>query len=325
MTTPLAKLARGLICSLLIVSLAFTGLFGAAAAESEAYAGVTKEIVPLERNGVSLYLAKYSSPDEGAKKPVLLVHGLTFSSHEFDVNVGDYSFARYLASNGYVVYALDIAGYGNSGDVDDGYMPDSDYAAEDINAAVDKIIEENGSTTVDVLGWSWGTVTSSRFAAKYPDKIGRLALYAPILYGFGFPEGTVSDPFKVTSYEGAAEDFQMAEGSRIDYSITEEIVALYYIANCWLNDPISPNGGRRDLLETPADTLLIPIGDIKCPTLLIFGDRDPYVNVDVAISEGGKLPEGSVTSVIEGAAHPVMMEKPFYASFREQVTAFLAD
>ncbi|MDR2656845.1 MAG: alpha/beta hydrolase [Oscillospiraceae bacterium] len=307
------------------MALAFTGLLGAATAESDVYAGITKEVIPLERNGISLYLAKYSGSDEGTKKPILLVHGLTFSSHEFDVNVGDYSFARYLASNGYVVYAIDIAGYGNSGDVEDGYTPDSDYAADDISAAVDKINEENGTDKIDVLGWSWGTVTSSRFAAKYPDKISKLVLYAPILYGFGYPSGTVTDPFKITSYEGAAEDFQMIEGARIDYSITEEIVALYYIANCWLNDPISPNGGRRDLLETPADALLIPVEDIQCPTLLIFGDRDPYVNVDVAKAEGAKFPEGSITSVVEGAAHPMMMEKPYYETFREQVTAFLGD
>jgi hypothetical protein len=34
---------------------------------------------------------------------MLLVHGLTFSSHEFDLNYKDYSLARWLANQGYVV------------------------------------------------------------------------------------------------------------------------------------------------------------------------------------------------------------------------------
>jgi pimeloyl-ACP methyl ester carboxylesterase len=133
----------------------------------------------------------------------------------------------------------------------------------------------------------------------------------------------VTSPFTQTTYTGAAEDFQMTADNQIDYSITEEIVALTYIANCWLNDPISPNGGRKDLLETPSDTLLIPVNDVKCPTLLIFGDKDPYVNVEVAQAEGEKFPEGSETIVITGGAHPLMMEKPYYVTFRESVTAFL--
>jgi pimeloyl-ACP methyl ester carboxylesterase len=312
-----------LVAALFLCSFSVLEAFAEAAVSDVAYDAVIKEVVPLERNGVSLYLAKYVSAQSRVDKPILLVHGLTFTSHEFDVNVKDYSFARYLAANGYTVYAIDIAGYGNSGDVVDGFEPNSDYAADDISAAVDKINEQCGTTKADVLGWSWGTVTSSRFAAKYPDKINKLVLYAPILYGFGYPAGTVTSPFTQTTYTGASEDFQMTADNQIDYSITEEIVALTYIANCWLNDPISPNGGRKDLLETPSDTLLIPVNDVKCPTLLIFGDNDPYVNVEVAQAEGEKFPEGSETIVITGGAHPLMMEKPYYITFRESVTAFL--
>ncbi|GHU71595.1 hypothetical protein FACS1894184_18630 [Clostridia bacterium] len=316
------------ICGLLIaifalcVPFTFTTPRTALAEATLVASEVVKETVPLERNGISLHLTKYTTDLTGS--PILLVHGLTFSSHEFDVDVDDYSLARYLANNGYVVYTLDIAGYGDSGDVEDGFTPNSDYAADDISAAVDKINEENGTAKIDVLGWSWGTVTSSRFAAKYPDKINKLVLYAPILYGFGYPAGTVTSAFNQTTYTGAAEDFQMTDDNQIDHSITDELVALTYISNCWLYDPISPNGGRKDLLETPADTLLIPISEVKCPTLLIFGDKDPYMNVDVAVADGALFPEGSETIVVPGAAHPMMMEKPYYKIFREDVTAFLS-
>ena len=64
-------------------------------------------------------------------------------------------------------------------------MVDSDYAAEDIHAAMGKIIRETGLERIDLLGWSWGTVTVSRFAAMHPEMIDRLILYAPILCGIG--------------------------------------------------------------------------------------------------------------------------------------------
>ena len=80
-------------------------------------AGVDVRTFPLERNGVKLHLQCIQA--EGAKgdKPLLLAHGLTYSSHEFDVDTGDYSLARFFASKGYSVWMLDIAGYGLSQEV----------------------------------------------------------------------------------------------------------------------------------------------------------------------------------------------------------------
>ena len=87
--------------------------------------GITREIVPLEREGVKLHLECLKAEDGGEKEPLLMVHGLTYSSHEFDVNYGDYSLARFLAQNGYAVWLLDIAGYGSSQPVEDGFKPNS--------------------------------------------------------------------------------------------------------------------------------------------------------------------------------------------------------
>ena len=63
---------------------------------------------------------------------------------------------------------------------------------------------------------------------------------------------------------------------------------------------------------------------IKAPTLLIVGDKDPYVSV--ALCEEAKATlkaEGSQLKVIPGASHPMMMEKPYYKAFREAVLDFL--
>ncbi|MCL2147491.1 MAG: alpha/beta hydrolase, partial [Synergistaceae bacterium] len=175
---------------------------------------IVSEVFPLERNGVKLYLERMQPSDDAPSNQILLVHGLTYSSHEFDVNVGDYSFARFLINNGYAVWLLDIAGYGRSEKVPDGFMTNSDSAAEDIAAAAKLIIETSGQGKTDVLGWSWGTVTGGRFAAKYPDMVRKLVLYAPILAGLADIE--VTDPYIIPNWAHAASDFQVKEDKTID-------------------------------------------------------------------------------------------------------------
>ncbi len=278
--------------------------------------------VPLKRKGTDLHLQCIQLTGSIGERNLLMVHGLTYSSHEFDVNYGDYSLARYFASKGYSVWLLDIAGYGSSQQVDDGFMPDSNYAAEDIAAASRLILEQSGQKALDVLGWSWGTVTSGRFAAKYPERVRKLVLYAPIVAGLGTAK--VEVPYNHNTWLDAAGDFQTREDKTIDNEITEQPVLDTFLSNCWRYDgENSPNGGRRDLLVDPK-VRLIPTASIKAPTLIIVGDRDPYVTVALCEEATRTLTgEGSRLEVIPGAGHAMMMEKPYYRTFREAVLEFL--
>ena len=106
----------------------------------------------MERNGISPHLERYVKKDVQKKRPVLFVHGVTYSSHEFDVDYKDYSLARYFAGHGFEVWLLDIAGFGRSGNVENGFLPDSDYAAEDIEAAVRSIVQGQHISSIDILG-----------------------------------------------------------------------------------------------------------------------------------------------------------------------------
>lgn len=287
-----------------------------------ASAAIIRETVPLERNGLDLHLEYFRSDKVEDGDPLLLVHGLTYSSHEFDVNYRDYSLARYFAANGFTVWLLDIAGYGNSDEVEDGFMPDSDYAAEDIAAAAEVILELSGRKSLSVLGWSWGTVTSGRFAAKHPELVKSLVLYAPIVAGLAEIEVTV--PFNKNTWLHAADDFQTDDDGNIDYEITERTVVDTYLSNCWRYDKdSSPNGGRRDLLVSP-EKRLIPTGEIKVPVLVIAGNKDPYVSPELCREAFNTLTDkNSRIEIIEGAAHAMMMEKPYYKTFRRKVLSFL--
>lgn len=281
---------------------------------------ITREVFPLERDGVKLHLECLKSGRDG--EPLLLVHGLTYSSHEFDVNYKDYSLARFFARRGFNVWLLDIAGYGQSGKVEDGFMPDSDYAAEDILAAATLILEHEGRKSLDVLGWSWGTVTAGRFAAENPELVRKLVLYAPIVAGLG--DVDVENEFNHNTWIHAADDFQKNADGSINNDITEPEVVSTYTANCWRYDKdSSPNGGRKDLLVAPSERL-IPTEDIEVPVLIIAGSKDAYVSPELCREAFKTLKnKGSRLEIIEGAAHAMMMEKPYYKTFRQKVLEFL--
>lgn len=281
---------------------------------------ITREVFPLEREGVKLHLECLKSGRGG--EPLLLVHGVTYSSHEFDVNYKDYSVARFFAHRGFSVWLLDIAGYGQSGEVEDGFTPDTDYAVEDVLAAATLILEHEGRKSLDVLGWSWGTVVAGRFAAENPELVRKLVLYAPIVAGLG--DVDVEDEFNHNTWIHAAGDFQKNKDGSINYSITEPEVVSTFQSNCWRYDKdSSPNGGRRDLLVAPSERL-IPAEDIDVPALIIAGSKDPYVSPELCREAFKTLKnKASRLEIVDGAGHIMMIEKPYYKAFRQKVLEFL--
>ena len=159
------------------------------------------------------------------------------------------------------------------------------------------------------------------FAAENPQKLRRLVLYAPIVSGLG--EAEVTEDYHANSWENAASDFQMTADGAYDLSVTEQEVIDTYCSDCWRYDgDRSPNGGRRDLLTDPSERL-IDLSAIRTPTLVIYGDADPYLDYDAIASALESLPAGSQRTIIEGASHAAMMEKPYYKEFRRSVSEFL--
>lgn len=306
------------VCSLLLAAVFVLALTCGQALASD----VVKSIMPLERNGYKLHVASYSLNDSKAKEPILLVHGLTYSSHEFDVNYKDYSLARFLAKKGFEVWTFDVTGYGSSQPVEDGFMPDSNYAADDIAAVVKAVLAKHNLKNMSVMGWSWGTVTSGRFAAKYPELAKKVVLYAPIVAGLG--QYDINKPFNHNTWEHAAGDFQLNKKGEIDFHITEPSVVDAFQSNSWRYDKeSSPNGGRRDLC-VDASKRLIPTASIKAPVLIIAGTLDPYMTTDLCREAYATLKnKESKLVLIDGAAHAMMMEKPYYKVFRNNVLEFL--
>ncbi len=281
----------------------------------------TYEVFPLERNGIGLHLDCTKTENSNPAKHILLIHGSTYSSHEFDINYQDYSLVRRLAREGYVVWRLDIAGYGQSSPVDDGFLPDTAYAAEDVNAAVERIVQISGQDKIDVLGWSWGTMITGRFAADHPEHLRKLVLYAPILSGLGARQQ--DEAFSHNTWESAAEDFQRTADGSFDLNITDPILIDMFCSSCWRYDgDSSPNGWSKDAF-VEENTKLIHLDQISVPTLIVYGDQDPYMNAELLRDALTLLPDGSEQQVIRGGSHIMLYEKDCYHDFQNNVVAFL--
>ena len=71
---------------------------------------------------------------------------------------------------------------------------------------------------------------------------------------------------------------------------------------------------------------LIPTAEIKSPVLIIAGSKDPYVTPELCEEAYQTLVnKDSQLVIVPGAAHAMLMERPYYKAFREKILAFLTE
>lgn len=144
-------------------------------------------IVRVEEPDVVLGLLE-KRPAAPFRPPLLIVHGATLGTALFDLPAHGYSLIDELANSGRPVYALDIRGFGRSlggmvmeapaqANAPFARLPE---AVVDVRTAVDFILARENCAKLDLLGFSWGTVTTAFLATQVPALINRLVLYAPL-------------------------------------------------------------------------------------------------------------------------------------------------
>ncbi len=122
-------------------------------------------------------------------RTVVFVHGATYPAETaFDLPLGGMSWMDFIASRGFDVYLLDVRGYGRSGRpaamdrpaAESPPFATTDQAADDVGAVVDFVLGRRSLAKLDLLGWSWGTSIMATYAARHPEMVERLVLYAPV-------------------------------------------------------------------------------------------------------------------------------------------------
>ncbi len=312
---------------------------------------VMEEMMVPAEPGIELYVRNKRPADMTTFRPertLLYVHGATYpASTAFDLQLDGMSWMDYVAGRGYDVYLLDLRGYGKSSrpkEMAEDAKANSpivrgDTAVKDIGKAVDFILARRNIPRINLMGWSWGTVTMATYTTQSPGKVERLVLYAP-----GWIRQTASlvqaGPGPLGAYRTVTRDQALG---RWMTGVPEDKKATLIPAGwfeAWADatfatDPLgakaspqfirAPNGVVQDSQEYwAAGKAYYDPAKITVPTLLVHAewDRDlpPYMAqtlFPLLVNSPGKryvmLPEGT---------HTIIMEKNRRMLF-EAVQAFL--
>ena len=259
-----------------------------------------------------LLIASFEVPNPRAV--VLLVHGATYSgptAYGFALP-GEHSLMSWFASQGVSSYTFAIRGYGESDAPEDGFTVSTEAAMEDLTTVSDWLAAEKGITRCHVLGWSWGSRTSGRWAARFSDRVDRLVLFAGALYAGGPPREVPTEGFKTNTAESVA--------ARLETAFTDPELVKELGAHVEQNEPRSPTGVFADLAT---DRTAVDPAAITRPTLLIYGSADGIYQPQKVADFFIKLPTADkALIVIPDAGHFLHMQYPKQRFF-DVVTDFL--
>ena len=263
-------------------SLALLAVLAAVAAPEPALSQrlLERRAVRVDGHPLSVWSKRPATPARGS---ILLIHGRTWSARpNFDLRDPargvDRSLMDALVARGYAVYALDQRGYGGTPRDATGWLT-PERAARDVDAVLQWVHERetagNGATAPRVpprrpvlLGYSRGAMVAMLVAQRHPEKLAALVLY-------GYPVADSAElaaivdprvpPRQRTTAEAAAEDF-------ISPGVTPPGVKEAYVRMATATDSI-----RVDW-RLESQFLAIDPARVRVPTLLLHGERDPYVD-----------------------------------------------
>jgi len=261
--------------------------------------------------GIRIYLREVR--DQSAKAdngPILLVHGARVPGvGSFDLPVPGGSLAEDLATAGFIVYLIDIRGYGHSTRPKEMSEPPEQHAplvrsseaVRDINAAIDSIRKRTGRDRVSLFGWATGGQWAGYYAALHSDKLNHLVIHNA-LYGANTPQPLVGrgsdleDPNHPGQFNPAVSAYRWNAAPSLlagwDKSIPlanksawrDPLVAEAYVREALASDPAaaghnppafrSPNGAMEDSFYLATGRQLWDASLITVPTLVIAAERD---------------------------------------------------
>jgi pimeloyl-ACP methyl ester carboxylesterase len=281
-----------------------------------------------------------------AERTVLFVHGATYPSETlFDLKLGDQSWMDYIASRGYDVWLVDVRGYGRSSKTAAMSQPpdanppfaDTEDAERDVATAVDYILKRRGITSVNLIGWSWGTTVIALYATRNNERVNKLVLYAPVWTPptVGEPPAPPTAAYRTVSVDAARERWYAGVPADRQAGL---IPTGWFDAWARAMLESDPDGAKLNppVMRAPNGTLVDIFGgwlmgkrlydaeQVRVPTMLIRAEWD--VDTPAFMAQGlfcslKNAPYKSYIEVGEGT-HTVMLERNRMQLFRP-VQAFL--
>jgi pimeloyl-ACP methyl ester carboxylesterase len=236
---------------------------------------------------ITLKSVRLHTASAGQGSPVVLLHGFPEFWYSWRKQIPT------LAENGYEAIAPDLRGYNESS-----HPPGvAEYRAKLIVQDIAELIRTLPEQRAFVVGHDWGGVIAWRLAALHPELVRKLViLNAPHPAHYRRTLGTNPMQWLRSSYAGffqlpylperliSAGDLALLERvfrretKHADAFTADDIAQYKQAMRRGLTEPLNY---YRAATRYPAD-LFGPPQEISVPTLVIWGERDPYLSVQLS-------------------------------------------
>ena len=248
----------------------------------------------------SVYASDAGQGIENSKDTIVFLHGSGLSHIVWSLT------EQFFSNKNFNVLSIDLPGHGNS----DGPCLDS---IEKIADWLEKVFEELKLKNIILVGHSQGCLEVLEYSYKYKDRLKKIVFIGGS-YRMPVNKDLIdlalngdSDAVKLMmkwSFEGSKKFIGGNPIERIIQSPSDikEILAVDLIAcNNYANGSEAAKA-------------------INCPTMLIFGNLDKMVNLEVG-KKFANIVQNSSSHIIHGCGHMIMIEKAF--EMREKILEFL--
>ena len=249
--------------------------------------------------------------DWGSGTPVILIHGWPL-----DADMWEYQMMA-MAAHGHRVIAYDRRGFGRSSQPWEGY--DYNTFADDLKTIIDSLQLSN----VALVGFSMGGGEVARYMSRHGGKnVAKAVLVSAVtplmLQTEGHPDGIDRAVFDamVAQLKADRPHFLASFGKTffgagmLNFTVTNEI--LTWAENtAMLASPKATIDCVRAFSETDFRG---DMGAFKVPTLIIHGDADATVPIDVSARSAARMIEGASLKEYSGAPHGL------FFTHKEQLT-----
>jgi 3-oxoadipate enol-lactonase len=222
-----------------------------------------------------------------------------------------------LAAAGYRVVTADLLGHGRS---DRPSRPGSSYTVADLADSLVRTLEEADVGRAALAGFSLGGGVALQIALARPDRVGALVL-ADTSAWMG-PGASALFTERAAAVE--ARGVEVLVQPAIARWFTPDFVAAHgdavarYAARIGENDAYGYAAACRSLATFDVRERL---GALRCPTLVVVGDRDQATPVAMAETLANGIP-GAELRILGPAGHLLTEER--WEAFNEVLLAFLS-
>lgn len=260
--------------------------------------GLERRLAGLRRKAVQIrdHRVIYSGGGPSDAVPIVLVHGFSATADSWNRMAGQ-------LTKHYHVIAPDLPGWGESTRIDS-----ASYAYPAQVERLHQFVQYLGLKRFHLVGHSMGGSISARYAAMYPEAVVSLGLIAP----HGLPEPEQSELARCV----AKGDNWLVVTSMQDFE--------RLMKNLFVKRPFVPRAVLKHLAEQAISgaaktqrifdeiqannpALSEQLGQIKAPTLIVWGDNDKLIHFSAA--EGFRKGIGnSEVMIMKRTGHMPLME-----------------